>query len=466
LSHDGRETFATEGRGDRRAAVMAVYGREVAANMVEVTGTEESGPLDGVTGLTSHPETNRATREYVSTFVNGRWVTASAVRDAVVEAYGRQLASDRYPFAVVDLDVDPATVDVNVHPRKLEVRFADEAGMQRQVRDAVESGLLREGLVRTSAPRGRSKAAQTEVSPEPTEDGDGSRDEAADTPDEPADTAPATMSRREPADATDATDEPETSASAPVPDRDGPADTTDEPTGDDPDRRAAAPSTGERRFRESPAQATLDGSDPTDHEFARLPPMRVLGQLHDTYVVAETDDGLVLVDQHAADERVHFERLRERFAGDVTTQTLAEPVAVELTAAEAALVDAAREALARLGFRADRAGERTLRVTAVPALLADLAVGDLVRDLLADFAEGDPERTVARAADDLLGDLACHPAVTGNVSLTEGSVTALLAALDDCENPYACPHGRPVVVEVSRSELESRFERDYPGHGG
>ena len=89
----------------------------------------------------------------------------------------------------------------------------------------------------------------------------------------------------------------------------------------------------------------------------------------------------------------------------------------------------------------------------------------LVRDLIDDFADGDPERTVERAADDLLGDLACYPAITGNTSLTAGSVTDLLRALDGCENPYACPHGRPVVIEVGDEEIEQRFERDYPGHG-
>ncbi|PSQ20373.1 DNA mismatch repair protein MutL [Halobacteriales archaeon QS_9_67_17] len=487
LEHDGRETFATEGNGDRRSAVMAVYGREVAADMVDVGAARDEatldadGPLDGVGGLVSHPETNRATREYVNVLVNGRWVTASAVREAVVEAYGRQLAGDRYPFAVLDLAVDPATVDVNVHPRKLEVRFADEAGMGRQVREAVEDALLDEGLVRTSAPRGRSKAAQTAISPESVETNEREGEEStastgadttagadptprSDEADTSARTAAGTDST---ADASAASTDDSTPAWA------GESAESDDPqaTGHDEARHGSDGATAdrERRFRASPTQTTLDGSDP-DHEFERLPPMRVLGQLHDTYVVAETADGLVLIDQHAADERVNYERLRERFAGDVQTQALAEPVELSLTAKEAALAEPARDTLARLGFTATLADDRTLRVTTVPALLAD-AVDDttgasLVRALIDDFADGDPERTVERAADELLGDLACYPAIKGNTSLTAGSVTALLRALDDCENPYACPHGRPVVVEVGTEEIAERFERDYPGHGG
>jgi DNA mismatch repair protein MutL len=105
-------------------------------------------------------------------------------------------------------------------------------------------------------------------------------------------------------------------------------------------------------------------------------------------------------------------------------------------------------------------------VTTVPALLADDAGPELVRGLVDDFAEGDPDRTVEQAADELLGDLACYPSIKGNESLTEGTVTDLLRALDACENPYACPHGRPVVIELGTGEIEERFERDYPGHGG
>jgi DNA mismatch repair protein MutL len=214
-------------------------------------------------------------------------------------------------------------------------------------------------------------------------------------------------------------------------------------------------------------QRTLDGAAVSDERsFDSLPPLRVLGQYDDTYVVAAAPDGLVLVDQHAADERVQYERLRERFEGEVAAQSLAEPVAVALTAGEAELVEDYRAALADLGFEVARTGERSLAVSAVPAVLAETLDADLVGDVLSAALSADGgDRPVAARADDLLADLACRPAVTGNTSLTEGSVVDLLAALDDCENPYACPHGRPVVVSLDDEEIAARFERDYPGHG-
>jgi DNA mismatch repair protein MutL len=196
--------------------------------------------------------------------------------------------------------------------------------------------------------------------------------------------------------------------------------------------------------------------------------MTVLGQFDDTYLVAETDDGLLLVDQHAADERVNYERLRAAFDGGVTTQTLAEPVEVDVTAREAALVSEYGAALSRLGFHVGTVDDRHVSVTTVPALLAEHAgeeAPEVARDLLGEFVGGDPAGTVESIADEILGDLACHPSITGNTSLREGTVAGLLAALDDCENPYACPHGRPTLIELSTDEIEERFERDYPGHG-
>jgi DNA mismatch repair protein MutL len=217
-------------------------------------------------------------------------------------------------------------------------------------------------------------------------------------------------------------------------------------------------------------QRTLAGDAvDLDRTFDRLPRLRVLGQLHETYIVAASEEGLVLVDQHAADERVNYERLKRELAGETPTQALASPVELELTAREATLFDRYQEALARVGFHAGRVDERTVEVRTVPAVFDATLDPDRLRDALTGFvtdeADGGRE-TVDAAAEELVADLACYPSVTGNTSLTEGSVVDLLEALDACDNPYACPHGRPTVIRVDRDEIEDRFERDYPGHAG
>jgi DNA mismatch repair protein MutL len=486
LEHDGRETFATNGTGDVRETVLSVYGREVAESMIALDADAE-GPLDGISGLVSHPETNRASRDYCSTFVNGRYVTANTVRDAVFDAYGGQLAADRYPFAIVFLELDPASVDVNVHPRKLDVRFAAEEAVSEQIERAVESALLREGLVRSAAPRGVSAPEQATIEPESSEEA--TQDDETEPPrdDQPTRQDPGEhpASRAEPT-ATAAGNPGTSPSSSESRDRASVSRASEPETTDDRSGRTAGPMRAnesatdaeedEPRHRTEPTtepsfeagdQHTLTDETTTNREFDSLPSMRVLGQLHDTYIVAETDDGLVLVDQHAADERINYERLREKLTGEVTTQALATPVEMELTAREAELFAAHEKALATLGFRASLVDERTLEVMTVPSLVAEAADPELLRDVLGEFVSGDAAAgaTVEAAADELLADLACYPSITGNTSLTDGSMVDLLDALEECDNPYACPHGRPVVVEFDTDELEGRFERDYPGHG-
>ena len=550
LSHNGRELFGTEGSGSLRSAVLAVYGREVAESMLEIEYTAaEDAPVGSISGLISHPETTRSTRAYLATFVNSRYVTASSLRGAVVDGYGGQLAPDRYPFAVLFVDVPPQSVDVNVHPRKTAVRFDDEEGVTAVVSDAVERTLVEDGLIRSGAPRGRSAPEETPVAPERSEhtqtekrdddvdrelaepspnrskasaesttepvgsgatvDSEATTDKAEPTP-EPTGAAessadPATAEPVDPADEdswtvdglggdasasageeTTAPPHAETNGGAEVAAQtadtiDGESETTSDTGQSSPatsrqesnrtTSASAADQSEDRQysFGEPTTQQTLTGGETTDRRsYDHLPELRLLGQLYDTYLLAETDSGLILIDQHAADERVNYERLQRTLTDSPSTQALADPVGLELTAREAALFDDYSDSLAAVGFRAERQGTREIEVTAVPAAFSTTLDPELLRDALLEFVDAADggETTVQDAIDDLLADLACYPSITGNTSLTDGSVVDLLAALDDCENPYACPHGRPVIIEISREEIDDRFERDYPGHGG
>ncbi|MWV40299.1 DNA mismatch repair endonuclease MutL [Natrialba sp. INN-245] len=533
LTHDGREVFATTGQSDLQAAVLAVYGREVASSMIPVDADADDlppGPLESLSGLVSHPETNRSSREYLATYVNGRAVTADAIREGIMGAYGTQLGSDRYPFAVCFLEVPGNAVDVNVHPRKREVRFDDDDAVRRQVDAAIESALLEHGMLRSRAPRGRSAPAETSVTPENAIDPDGEPDEASvQTSTEEVSTSTEPTSSESNGRTTSSSEPPQTrrenASRASNADTDGASKTAGDPpspsstetesgenAGDSSAGTDSTPTVGgesknanvgegkgtdsetkprsethddptagtdpvdsptldpDRKFAVATDQQTLGGTPATGEttEYDSLPPLRVLGQLEETYVVCETPDGLALIDQHAADERVNYERLRDAFADDPPAQALASPVELELTAAEAEAFSAYRDALARLGFYADRVGDRTVAVTTVPAVLEETLEPEHLRDVLTSFVEGDREagaETVDALADEFLGDLACYPSITGNTSLTEGSVVDLLAALDGCENPYSCPHGRPVIVRIDGNEIDRRFERDYPGHG-
>ena len=489
LEHNDRETFATPGRNNLEETLLAVYGREVAQAMVPIdTDAIPEGPLKTISGVISHPETNRSTPEYLRIYINGRYVSAKVIRNAVLDAYDTQLSSDRYPFAVLFCELPSETIDVNVHPRKQEVRFTQEESVRLQVREAVKTTLLEEGLIRTVAPRGRSAPEQATIEPEPTSEG-----EASATPTEPnastaesattADSATRSNSTTHGNSDTDTREQPPARHHARS---SGELDEPEPPTADDPTDHSSATDQKENstatttlannsnsKFTAPADQATLAGEAEaaTEPDLTQLPPLRVLGQVHDTYLVAETPDSLLLIDQHTADERVTYERLRERFAGETQTQTLAAPVELDLTAEETALFEEHTDALARLGFYASQPDEdenkHHVQVTTVPVLIAEAAEPTLLRDALATFAatgEPEPGAPIDTAADALLADLACYPSLTGKMSLTEGSIIDLLEALDACDNPYACPHGRPVIIELSENELAERFERDYPDH--
>ena len=528
LSHNGRALFRTEASGSLRSAVLSVYGREVAESMIEVAYTpSEDAPLSTVSGLISDPETTRSTREYLATFVNDRYVTDGALRGAVLEGYGGQLAADRYPFAVLFVELPPESVDVNVHPRKTAVRFDNDQQVLASLTEAVERTLIDEGLIRSGAPRGRSAPAETAVAPEASDTATDPSTETAESSETagPPDsvsagssatsvgteqttgkTASSEQAAGETAEPVDPADEDSwtvdgldstsesvgadsSTTSGTTPDSGGPggdslqaadaADADGEPSDTAADRNPSTIEMGDAKpiesvltedgqFATAPTtQQTLAGGETTEKRvYDQLPSLQVLGQLHETYLLAATTDGLVLVDQHAADERVNYERLQRALSESPASQRLATPVELELTAREAELFADYSDALAEIGFEAGRRGDRTIVVRAVPSVFSTTLDPELLRDALLQFvdaAEGGAD-SVEAVIDELLADLACYPSITGNTSLTEGSVVELLSALDNCENPYACPHGRPVVIEISREEIEDRFERDYPGH--
>ncbi len=252
------------------------------------------------------------------------------------------------------------------------------------------------------------------------------------------------------------------SASAPVPSGPPRAGGADVRTGPRPAIDLGAIST-------SGTQATLPGTaDATDDRtYDRLPNLRILGQAHDAYVLAESADGIVLIDQHAADERIQYERLQAALRSEAQRQQLANPVSVALTPEEVDVLETTREPIEEMGFRLTVVDERTVRVNAVPAVLGSaLEPDDLieaVRLLLRGGLDRDDRDGVIAMADPMLSDLACHPAITASESLSEGTISALLSDLDACDSPWTCPHGRPTMIEVTGEELDERFERDYPG---
>jgi DNA mismatch repair protein MutL len=413
LVADGRASLTTPGSGSLVDALAAVYGPEAAAYAVAVEAPAPAGE-PSVRGLAVDPAVHRASRNYISLFVNRRWVRNRALTFAVEEAYTGMLPAGRHPVAVLEISVPPDEVDVNVHPTKAEVRLRRErevfAAVQRAVRRALAAAAP---VPSASASLWPSAAVPAANAPSPAE----------------FDRPPLWLTQR-PWQARFA-------APAPL----APEPTVDGATG-------------------GPATTAAVATAPPLVE--RLPLLRAVGQLASTYVVAEAPDGMYLVDQHAAHERVLYERMLAAVrAGRPEAQPLLEPLAIELDAPAAALLAEQAAAFARLGFDVAHFGDRAWMVRAVPAVLAGDDIAANLRELLDRAAR---EAAADGAARDepshrLAASLACHAAVRAGMTLAEAEQRELLRSLESCEAPRTCPHGRPTTVHLAAEAIAREFRR-------
>lgn len=405
FTNTGRRVLATSGDGDIRHAFGAVYGAANAAEMLEVA-FEEAGVR--VEGLAGPPSLHRGNRSAVSVFVNGRWVQSRSLLFAVTEAYQSQLPGGRFPYAAISIALPPEEVDVNVHPAKAEVRFRDERAVGRAVRHAVLHALDRAAAQAWSVFGPVAIDEDEPLFPGPP----------------PAVSARSLWPLR------------------PVP---RPAQVA---------RALEAP---------APLQARLglDAPRPESAPAAQrdlLPLLRVVGQLGATYIVCEGPDGMYLLDQHAAHERVTYDRLvlRRAAAEPPALQPLLEPVLLELDLPAAATLEEHREHLTALGLEVEPFGETAYLLRSVPAGLESSDVTDAIRRLLdqlgSDRRVTDP---FARAA----ATVACHASVRAGMALAMDEMRRLVEDLERTTSPRTCPHGRPTLVHVSRELLERQFGR-------
>ncbi len=482
LRLDGRELLATPGlpperddeaarTGSRRAALAQIWGPETAAAALSFAAEREleAGVVLRVSGLAAPPPHGRARRDGLRLFVNGRPITPGALAHAVEGAYAELLPRGRRPLAAVFLEAPPWRVDANVHPAKATVKLADERALFSLLQRALREALLGRPALGGRAPGGAGEAMPGEVAQGPARDDDGGAMAAGMT-------RPPDFLRRD----------------LVAPDGDAPdggVPGVDEPDGrwrrlqrlralggeTPPGEPGAAPDASQSD-RPTPDWAALDpaGPDPTagrERALPGLPLLRLVGQLRATFLVAEGPEGMLLVDQHAAHERVVYERLlARRGAATPEQQALLEPVLVELGAAQAAALAGHDAALAALGFTLEPFGERALRVRALPLALlgggplagaAGTGSGARVRAALESILDdlSDPDAVRGRQHDPVAASAACHGSVRAGMTLAPSEMAALLRDLEACHNPHTCPHGRPTFVGFPAADLERQFGR-------
>ncbi len=412
LRQEGRISLQTTGNGNRREVLAALYGVDTARQMIEVMAREDGMEVSGFISPTSLTRSNR--RE-INFFVNGRPVQDSTLAAAVVQAYHTLLMVGRFPFAVLFLQLSPQEVDVNVHPTKAEIRFRDASRAFTGVQRAVRRALLTHTPVPDLEPPAMRWQFPTAGEALPAASTDAAHQEWSEHTDDATHTPQEWIVRNAM-----------------------------------PSTRSAA---GNPAAPPAPAQPGL-------HSQFQASLLRLVGQLANTYLVAEGPDGLYLIDQHAAHERVLFERLlaQHEQASQMPVQTLLNPAAVDLPPAAARLLADQLPLLQHLGFHVESFGLSSFLVRAIPSLLARLDPAAALRVVVEDFEED--ETPLQTELESRLAARVCkRAAVKGGQSLTVEEQHALLEDLQKCASPRTCPHGRPTMIHISVDLLERQFGR-------
>jgi DNA mismatch repair protein MutL len=421
LDLDGRRVLRLgaqrPGAEGRLARLSAILGREFADNALAIDQEREGVRLDGYAGL---PTYNRGSAAHQYLFVNGRAVRDRLLHGALRAAYADFLARDRHPAAVLYLDLDPTLVDVNVHPAKAEVRFRDP-GLAR----GLIIGALRHALAGAGhrASTTVASAALGSFRPEPSAAGFSAWSAGAWTP--------ASNGRLPGFGGVSARSE----AWSPAP--------------------SASPQPASIGAAVSLAASVRVEEDAPDYPLGAA-----RAQVHATYIVAQTRDGVVIVDQHAAHERLVYERMKTQMAaGGVTRQALLLPEVVDLDPSEAERLCARVEELAALGLGLEPFGPGAVLVRETPALLGDTDVAGLVRDIADDLAENGAPLALGERLAEVCSTMACHGSVRAGRQLTAPEMNALLREMEATPHSGQCNHGRPTYVELKLADIERLFGR-------
>ena len=385
LVNDGLEVINVPRARDLPERINDMLGRKVAKELVSFT---EVGDGMTIIGHLAKPTVTKASRDELFIFINGRPVTSSKISAAIESGYAGMLMKHRHPVGVVIIKLDPRSLDVNVHPTKRKVRFANERKVARFIEMTVAQALGNTEIIPEAEP------VQKEIMPKQ------------------AGTLPASRPAKGP--------------------------------------EKASASALQSQLLEQPEAIEVEGG-------GSLPRMKVIGQILDTYILAQSGSDLLIIDQHAAHERINLDRLQK--SGKKVGQTLITPVPLDLSRKESQLVEHYRPVIEELGFKIEPFGKDTWLVRGVPAIGGHLETEQGLRDLVEELVELGKARSIHEKKDEILHLAACHSSIRANETLSMKRMARLVEELQEVDNPFHCAHGRPIIIRMTQRELEKLFKR-------
>lgn len=415
LSHNRKSLLQTSGNGDLRQVIAAIYGVSIARKALPVSAESLDFKVNGYAIL---PEINRANRNYVSTIVNGRYIKNFALVKAIQEGYHTLLPIGRYPIIVLQIEMDPIIVDVNVHPAKLEVRLSKEKELGQLITQMLKGAFHQQQLI----PSGEVSKKQKLASEQLQIDFDKKKSEPPRL-DQP-------FHYKQP------------------PEQDNSYVAEENALYESLDALLDRP----EEKQEEQEEVTIT---PTE----RLPKLYPIGQMHATYILAQNEKGLYIIDQHAAQERIKYEFYREKI-GEVARelQDLLVPIVLEFSTDEYVRLEEQKQKLEEVGVFLEPFGQNSYIIRSHPNWFPKDQEEETLREII-DEALNAPSISIHKLREDTAIMMSCKKSIKANHYLTKEDMEALLDTLRDASDPFTCPHGRPVVIEYTTYELEKMFKR-------
>lgn len=454
--NNGQSKLHTSGNGNLKDVIYHIYGREITSHLLPVSYNANGIQISGFVG---EPLISRGNRNFENYFINGRYVKSNIISKAIEDAYKDFTMQHKYPFTVLHLSVDGETVDVNVHPTKMELRFSNQQQVYNCVCEAVGKALHQEELipyVELPDPH-PPKAAEMPESKIPSSGEKGKKDldyfmtkmrervlsyheqnSAAEVKDRKEIFKPERQADR----IKEAVNYRKT-----IEEKEIPALT-----------RPPVPESVQQQVEQKAEQLNFfDEKLLTKKAVAEY---KIIGQVFETYWLVEFRDDLYIIDQHAAHERVLYEKtLAGMKTRDFTSQMISPPIILDLSMKEAQLLNKYIDRFTRIGFEIEEFGQDSYAVRAVPDNLFSIAKKELLMEMIDNLSDELATEITPDIIDEKVASMSCKAAVKGNMKLSAAEVETLIGELLELDNPYHCPHGRPTIIAMSKRELEKKFKR-------
>ncbi|PTH27697.1 DNA mismatch repair endonuclease MutL [Staphylococcus auricularis] len=464
LYSDGKKVLRTNGSGRTNEVMAEVYGMKVAKDLVHISGDTSDYHLEG---YVAKPEHSRSNKHYISIFINGRYIKNFVLDKAIVEGYHTLLMVGRYPICYINITMDPILVDVNVHPTKLEVRLSKESQLYdlivEKIREAFKDRIL---IPHNNMKQFDKKHKVLEQFEQQKMDFHQQQQQKTDSHEDENKTEPSQ---------TDTTAQP----SSEVPDdKESTYHYSDNETSTEDNEIAETATTqddysqaqrdllqdmegeGELSATDDSSRENDDIKDATNQSsHRRVPYMEVVGQVHGTYIIAQNEDGMYMIDQHAAQERIKYEYFREKI-GEVTNevQNLLIPLTFHFSRDEKMIIEQYKDELDKVGVHLEPFGGNDYIVDSYPVWFPTNEAEDIIKDMI-DYVLEHKKVEVKKIREEAAIMMSCKRSIKANHYLKNNEMADLIDQLRQAEDPFTCPHGRPIIINFSNYELERLFKR-------